>query len=96
MKKIEGLKMTPIRSDSAGAASKFEDGSVDFVWIDAGHEYEEVKADIEAWMPKLKRGGVMGGDDYPFDGVSKAVKELLPKHEVGSETGWKWWRVRKV
>ena len=96
MKKIEGLKMTPIRSDSASAASKFEDESVDFVWVDAGHEYEEVKADIEAWMPKLKRGGVMGGDDYPFDGVSKAVKELLPKHEVGSETGWKWWRVRKV
>lgn len=83
------------REDSAKAADLFEDNSVDFIWVDAGHEYDEALADIAAWWPKLKAGGVMGGDDYPMPGVNKAVKQFFRSHEVGSEAGWQWWRVRK-
>jgi hypothetical protein len=83
------------RQRTADAASRFDDASIDFVWVDAGHEYEDVIADLRAWWPKIKPGGVIGGDDLPMDGVKKAVEEFFPAHEVGSEGGWQWWRVRK-
>ena len=43
------VHIKPVRSDSAQAAHLFEDESVDFVWIDAGHDYDSVSEDIEAW-----------------------------------------------
>lgn len=84
-----------LRMRTADAAGLFPAESVDFVWVDAGHEYDEVKADLKAWWPRLKPGGVIGGDDLPMDGVKRAVSEFFPSHEVGSESGWQWWRVRK-
>jgi hypothetical protein len=77
------------------AAKKFDDCSVDFIWVDAGHDYEDVMADLKAWWPKLKAQGIMGGDDFPMEGVKSAVEEFFPSFETGSENGWSWWRVRK-
>jgi hypothetical protein len=37
---------------------------VDMVWIDANHEFEAVSADIRAWMPHVKKGGLLCGHDY--------------------------------
>ena len=77
----------PMRSPSLEAAGQFEDESLDFVFIDASHEYEDVKADIMAWMPKVKRGGVLAGHDYYvnydyFPGVKRAAKECLVDFET--------------
>jgi len=76
--RINGLsdKIEPIKSLSWEASSNFEDGSVDFVFIDADHEYESVVKDIEAWLPKVKKGGIISGHDY-FNpcGVKRAVDE---------------------
>jgi hypothetical protein len=47
----------------------------DMVFIDAGHEYEEVRADILAWKPKARK--LLCGHDYPFPQVKRAVHELL-------------------
>lgn len=50
----------------------------ELIYIDGSHLYEDVKADILAYWPKLKSGGVMFGDDYhAFDGVQKAVQEFV-------------------
>lgn len=51
--------------------------SVDMVFIDAGHDYESVKADIKAWSPKAKR--MICGHDYSieFPGVVRAVHEAF-------------------
>ncbi len=68
----------PVQGDSAGAAEQFVDGEVDFVFIDADHRYEAVKRDILAWLPKVKRGGVIAGHDFLDPDVNRAVKELLP------------------
>lgn len=46
------------------AAKKVPDNSVDFIYVDARHDYCGVMEDIEAWWPKLRPGGVMAGDDY--------------------------------
>lgn len=77
-------------SDSVGASHQYKDGSLEFVFIDAGHSYEEVKADIQAWLPKVRKGGVLAGHDYSksFPGVIKAVKELLPNHKQVSKNCW--------
>jgi hypothetical protein len=41
-------------------------------------KYEDVKKDILAWYPKIKKGGFITGHDYTtFDGVKKAVDELI-------------------
>ena len=66
-----------VQMTSTEAASKFVDDSVDFLMLDGDHSYEAVKADIEAWMPKLRRGAIMSGDDYMWPGVKRAVGEVF-------------------
>ena len=81
MKLIENYYI-PMRMTSLEAATKFEDESLDFVFIDAAHEYEHVKDDLTAWYPKIKKGGILAGHDfYPdqpnWGGVHKAVTEVF-------------------
>lgn len=67
----------------------FEDNSLDFVYIDADHRYESVKADIIAWLPKVKKNGWLCGHDYgEKQGVTKAVDELFPDAEKDSDFTW--------
>lgn len=68
-----------IKSGSDAAASQFADKSVDFVFIDANHEYQFVKDDINAWLPKIKPGGIIAGHDYNAEhpGVLQAVPEIF-------------------
>lgn len=76
-KHLDG-KFQKIKSLSHESANLFEDNSVDICFIDAGHSYEAVKKDIESWLPKMKKGGVISGHDYnAWQGVNKAVNELL-------------------
>lgn len=64
---------------SVEASFKYDDKSLDFVFIDGNHSYDYVMADIKAWFPKLKWGGIIGGDDYEaaWPGVMKAVNEVF-------------------
>ena len=59
----------------------------DLIFIDAGHEYEEVRADILAWQPLLTPDGILCGHDLYADGpyhpgVLQAVNELVPRYTV--------------
>jgi predicted O-methyltransferase YrrM len=83
--------IVPLRMSSLEAAIQFEDNSIDFVFLDASHEYEDIKADIKAWYPKVKPGGLFAGHDYAWDGVNKAVKEFAQEHDkfiLDSELCW--------
>jgi len=52
------------QNKSFSAATLFEDSSLDFVYIDANHKYDFVKADLNAWYPKVRTGGIIAGHDY--------------------------------
>lgn len=82
--------ITDIKMDSSKAAEKFADKSIDFVFIDADHEYESVKNDIIAWLPKIKSGGIISGHDYHNGGpgIIKAVNELLDGFKLSHGTTW--------
>ena len=62
---------------SVEAALEVDDRSVDYVFIDAEHTYGGVKEDIEAWLPKIKNGGLLLGHDFSarFRGVKRAAIE---------------------
>ena len=89
--KLAGVRdiITDIKSFSWEAAKRFDDEYFDFVFIDADHSYECVKKDIEAWLPKVRVGGVMAGDDFGHHGVRKAVKEVFGNNfKVYSPSVW--------
>ena len=65
---------------SVEAAAKFEDASLDMVIIDDDHSHSSVTAGIAAWMPKIRPGGILAGDDHghPYeDGVTRAIRDLF-------------------
>ncbi len=70
-----------MRMESTDAADFFGLEYFDFVFIDAIHTYEHCKEDILAWLPKIRPGGMIAGDDYipKYPCVAKAVDELLPE-----------------
>ena len=70
-----------IKGASKVAAKMFLNESLDVVFIDLTHTYEAVKEDIQLWLPKVKKGGFIAGDDYHqhWQGVIQAVDELLPR-----------------
>ena len=80
-----------LKTDSVEGASYFKDRSLDFVYIDADHIYKYVKADIEAWLPKVKIGGIIAGHDYKArvqTGVKQAVHEIFGEPEFKIGIGW--------
>ncbi len=87
---------------SENAARNIVNGSLDFVFIDGCHLYEEVAEDIRLWFPKVRDGGVIAGHDYVRDytperrnnwDVGRAVDEFAARHDLRiiTESGQLWW-----
>jgi cobalamin biosynthesis Co2+ chelatase CbiK len=95
LKNIEPVReqVTPVRALSVEAAQTYGAESLDFVFIDAGHEYESVCEDLNAWFPKLKNTGVIAGHDYTehHPGVVRAVNEFFQNKRyniISRESCW--------
>lgn len=76
---IERLKpydVNIIRAFSIQGANHFQDGSLDFVYIDANHRLEQVIADLAAWSSKVRTGGIISGHDFGRGSVGH-VKEAV-------------------
>ena len=70
----------PLLMPSVAAARLFANGSLDFVFIDADHARAAVQADIAAWRPKVKCGGILAGHDWhTYGSVQQAVTAMLSR-----------------
>ena len=86
--------------DSTEAASQFDDGVFDYVFIDASKRPPKYQQDIEAWLPKVKPGGIIAGHDigrFELDGadhVRAAVDAVALDNNVTptiNERWYSWW-----
>lgn len=81
-----GCEIKPMTSTAA--AGTVPDGSLDFVYIDGNHAKAYVLADLEAWAPKVRRGGIVSGHDYELEPrhahlqVRDAVDDFARRHQV--------------
>ena len=83
---------------SIDAAKTLANESLDFCYIDANHEYDYVKQDIEAYYPKVKAGGVLGGHNFEFmcQGVIRAVSEFILATGLSLYVeSHDWWVIKK-
>jgi len=83
---VRGLSnvLPPIVAHSVNAVVA---GDFDMIFIDAMHEYPDVKADIERWWPKVRSGGVLALHDYrhrDFPGVAQAADEIFGEAAEGT------------
>ena len=75
----KNTKVEIIRKISVDVSKQFPDNYFDFIYLDGDHSYEAVKMDLNHWHPKLKKYGVMCGDDFGHisgRGVIEAVQEF--------------------
>lgn len=98
-----GGRARVIALDSILASRAFDDNSLDWVYIDANHALEAVRADIEAWFPKVKSGGIFSGHDYvnnttwpKFCQVKTAVDEWSQRTGIPIVTTpcESWWSIK--
>lgn len=59
-----GEKVHIMQLQSVNASRAFFDESLDFVFLDARHDYCSVLTDLRVWWPKVRPGGMIAGDDY--------------------------------
>jgi predicted O-methyltransferase YrrM len=74
---VFGERAEIIKNFSVEASKQIPDHSLDFVFIDAIHSYEAVKADLEAWYPKVRHDGLIAGHDFSWSGVKEAVQGFI-------------------
>ena len=79
-----------IKDYTTEAAKQVADESLDFVFIDADHGYEGCLRDIEAWTPKVRRGGMIIGHDIHFPTVERAVTEYFGPNSWKVEDDFLW------
>ena len=80
-----------LRELSSQLVDMFEDGSLDWVYIDGNHAYDFVKQDLEMWWPKLKTGGLMSGHDFLLLDWNASPIAENGKDKYVYANGSRWW-----
>lgn len=83
--KLDPYGVTFIRKPSTEAVKEFEDGALDFVYIDGDHAFDFVMQDLIVWSKKVKPGGIVAGHDYyrfRGSGVVDAVNAYAHAHQI--------------
>mgnify|MGYP001583438381 FL=1 len=98
VKLLKPYNFTIIRKGSMEALADFKDNSLDFVYIDANHDFPNFTNDLHNWIKKVRPGGIVSGHDYAYFSYKKAnhVKRalqayarcyrMIPLFIVGAET----------
>jgi SAM-dependent methyltransferase len=86
-------RVTTWKMSSLEAANHFKESgqTFDMIFIDASHDYDSVCADLLAWRPLLKNGGLLCGHDHGrYSGLDRALRETLDEYSV-MEDGSIWY-----
>lgn len=88
----------PISSVQGAAVLRHHGVLADIVYVDAAHEHDAVAADLAAYWPLVKPGGVMFGDDYTagWPGVVSAVTEFAAARGLRVDVSGVLWTLRKA
>lgn len=62
--RLKPYRATIIKGFSMDVVKQFKDDSLDFVYIDGNHEYQQTVNDISEWHKKVRVGGIVAGHDY--------------------------------
>jgi hypothetical protein len=84
-----GSRSSIIVASSPLVAQQFSDNFFDFIYIDGNHKHDPFKADIEAFWPKLKAGGLFAGHDYlkcSWGDVVNVVDEFVKQYNLALYT----------
>ncbi len=76
IERLFGPRADLLKQFSVEASGIFSDGFLDFVYLDAKHDYRSVWADLTAWYPKVKSGGIFAGHDYKNSCVRKNLVQV--------------------
>jgi hypothetical protein len=79
--------ITLVQGFSPGEAGRFDDQTVDLVFVDGSHSYDAVYADLGGWLPKLKKDGKICGDDFVWTSVSNAVRDFCKANDLRVRSG---------
>ncbi len=75
-----------LKMDTIEASKRFENDTLDFVFIDSDHSFAGVCRDIDAWIPKVKMNGIVFFHDYEngntFSKVREAIEDRLGQNVV--------------
>jgi len=88
---IGDIKVEHIKEYSFDAVERFKDESLDFVYIDGDHSFDNVARDILLYLPKIKKTGFIGGHDYSPEhpGVREAIRYCgLEEGLFFADTSW--------
>jgi hypothetical protein len=66
-----------IKKFSMDAVKDFKDESLDFVYIDANHDLQNVINDITEWSKKVRKGGIVSGHDYVIANYRNADGQVV-------------------
>lgn len=84
------INISHIKLPSIEASKQFDDESVDLVYLDGDHQTDAVVADIDAWKPKVRKGGILAGHDINMEKVHNALKQRLmgATAKVFTDSSW--------
>lgn len=89
-------KVITYKLSSVEASINIAPNCLDWIFIDANHEYEYIKENLRIWSKKVKPGGLISGHDYggKWGGIKKAVDEFVPKNKLHIEKYTVWWYIK--
>jgi hypothetical protein len=85
------------RGKSQEIYKEFEDGYFDWIYVDASHTFRGVYADLSLYYPKVKKNGIIIGDDWGNKNVRKAAKQFTEEKniKINSRESQYWFKKEK-
>lgn len=76
------VKVSVVAKEAKHALAEFADSSLDFIYLDGSHFFSDLSTEIQIPLQKLRKGGVLCGDDLEVAPTPDLLRECEPQREV--------------